>query len=449
MTERAWPADKIERRNVADLLPYARNARTHSDEQVAQIAASIREWGWTTPVLVDEGNTIIAGHGRVMAANKLGITDVPVMVASGWTDAQKKAYVLADNKLAENAGWDTEKLRVELGDLQASGFDMPVIGFSDDELTSLLFEQGNGLTDPNDAPEVPVNSVTELGDVWICGNHRVRCGDSTKAGDVEALLAGVSPNLMVTDPPYGVEYDAKWREDSGLGGKNVAKGKVLNDDRADWTETWTLFPGNVCYVWHGALHNVEVSESLIRAGFQPRSQIVWVKTRAPISRGNYHWQHEPAFYAERGEEKRNEGWNVEQSNAAYFVRAGNRADWHGGRKQTTVWFIEHLKNDTGHSTQKPVECMRRPIVNNSSPGQAVYDPFLGSGSTLIAAEMEGRICYGMELNPLYVDVIVQRWQEFTGREARLEGAGDTFADVKNTRHGGVTTGAGKVKEQAH
>lgn len=433
MSEQSWPADKIERRNVSDLLPYARNARTHSDEQVMQIAASIREWGWTTPVLVDEANTIIAGHGRVMAANKLGITDVPVMVATGWTDAQKKAYVLADNKLAENADWDMERLKVEMLDLQALDFDMPLIGFSDDELARLLADKTEGLTDEDDTPEVPVKGVTEPGDVWICGKHRVRCGDSTSATDVEALLAGVKPHLMVTDPPYGVEYDANWRNEADrANGKPYgarAVGKVANDDKADWSEAWALFPGDVAYVWHaGNMANV-VADSLIKTGLNIRAQIIWAKNQLVISRGDYHPMHEPCWYA---------------------VRKSKTGHWAGDRKQSTLWQIDKpRKSETGHSTQKPVECMRRPIVNNSSPGQAVYDPFLGSGTTLIAAETEGRVCYGMELNPLYVDVIVQRWQEFTGEEARLEGAGDTFAEVKNHRHGGITTGKGKLKEQAH
>lgn len=427
MSEQAWPADKVERRQVSDLLPYARNARTHSDEQVAQIAASIREWGWTTPVLVDEQNTIIAGHGRVMAANKLGIADIPVMVATGWTEAQKKAYVLADNKLAENAGWDMEKLKVEMIDLQAMEFDMPLIGFSEDELTKLLADKTQGLTDEDDAPEVPIKGVTEPGDVWICGKHRVRCGDSTKAEDVEALLAGVKPHLMVTDPPYGVEYDPKWRAEVGVNKNKGKMGVVENDDIADWTDAWALFPGEVAYVWHAGVYTGVVGASLERCGFSLRSQIIWAKDRFALSRGHYHWQHEPLWYAVKG-----------------------TGHWAGDRKQSTIWNIK-ARDDSGvgHGTQKPVECMRRPIVNNSSPGQAVYDPFLGSGTTLIAAETEGRVCYGMELNPLYVDVIVQRWQDFTGEEARLEGAGDTFAEVKNHRHGGVTTGKGKVKEKAH
>lgn len=227
--EKKWPADNVERRATASLVPYARNARTHSPEQVAQIAASIREWGWTVPVLVDESGTIIAGHGRILAAQSLGIPEVPVMVATGWTDAQRRAYALADNKLAQNAGWDEELLRVEISDLCAEDFDTSLIGFAEDELAEILSVQTDGLTDPDATPEPPESPVTAPGDVWLLGNHRIICGDSTDALVVEKVLNGVQPHLMVTDPPYGVEYDPTRTS------KNAAKaGKVLNDNIADW-----------------------------------------------------------------------------------------------------------------------------------------------------------------------------------------------------------------------
>lgn len=235
LSEKKWPADSVQRRKVAELVPYARNARTHSPEQVDQIAASVREWGWTTPVLVDESGSIIAGHGRVLAAQKLNISEIPVMVAEGWSDSQKRAYVLADNKLALNAGWDVDLLKLELQDLKDLDFDIPKIGFSEDELNILMADLNEGLTDPDEIPEEPENPITVLGDVWILGNHRLVCGDSTVADDVEKALNGVRPNLMVTDPPYGVEYDADWRNHTNdLGRSARAVGKVLNDDRADW-----------------------------------------------------------------------------------------------------------------------------------------------------------------------------------------------------------------------
>jgi DNA modification methylase len=414
-----WPADKVERRPVAALIPYARNARTHSDAQVAQIAASIKEWGWTTPVLIDPEGSIIAGHGRVMAARKLGLTEVPVMVAEGWTDAQKKAYVLADNQLALNAGWDSDLLALELKDLDANGFKLDLIGFDDNFLANLLTDKTEGLTDPDEVPEAPADPVSVLGDVWVMGKHRIICGSSTEADTVSKLLGDVKPHLMVTDPPYGVEYDADWRntalrpDGSKIGGRAV--GKVLNDDKADWREAWALFPGDVAYVWHAGNMAHVVAESLLACDFGIRAQIIWGKSQFVIGRGDYHPQHEPCWYA---------------------VRKNKKGHYDGGRKQSTLWQIEKpRKSETGHSTQKPVECMKRPIENNSSPGQAVYEPFSGSGTTIIAGEMTGRSVYAVELNPAYVDVAVQRWQEFTGQTATLEGDGRTFAEIKGQRHG--------------
>ncbi|MFZ6762225.1 site-specific DNA-methyltransferase [Pseudoroseomonas sp. WGS1072] len=409
----AWPADQVERWPLTHLTPYARNARTHSDAQVAQIAASIREWGWTVPVLVDESGTIIAGHGRVLAAQRLGLAEVPVMVARGWSEAKRRAYVLADNKLALNAGWDEAMLRAELADLAGLGADLSLSGFSAEEVAALTAEDTAGLTDPDDVPEAPAAPVSRLGDVWQLGRHRLVCGDSTGADDVAKALNGVQPHLMVTDPPYGVAYDPAWRNQVGLSGTQRT-GKVLNDDRADWREAWALFPGAVAYVWHGALHASTVAESLQAAGFQIRAQIIWAKDRLVMSRGHYHWQHEPCWYV---------------------VRDGAKGHWSGDRKQTTLWSIPSRDQDaaTIHGTQKPVACMRRPIENNSSAGQAIYEPFCGSGTTLIAAEMTGRSCHALELDPAYVDVAVLRWQAFTGQQALLEGDGRGFAEIASTR----------------
>ncbi len=412
----SWPADNVERRKVADLVPYARNSRTHSDEQVAQIAASMREWGWTNPVLIDETGMIIAGHGRLLAAQRLGITDAPCMVAEGWTDAQKQAYVIADNKLALNAGWDAELLAIEIGELDDAGFDLELTGFGPDELADMLITGTEGETDPDEIPEPPTEPCSEAGDVWILGKHRIICGDSTSADDVAKVLNGVEPHLMVTDPPYGVEYEPNWRNEAerkdGKAYGASAVGEVANDDRADWSEAWALFPGDVAYVWHGALHAPVVAESLASSGFQIRSQIIWDKTRLIIGRGDYHWHHEPCWYA---------------------VRKGKKGHWAGDRKQTTIWPIAHQKSETGHGTQKPVECMKRPIENNSSPGHAVYEPFSGSGTTIIAAEMTGRACHAVEITPAYVDVAVRRWEEFTGQEAVLDASGDTFATTRAQR----------------
>src|ERR1700730_8630693 len=272
------PADKIEHWPLERLAPYARNARTHTDAQVAQIAASINEWGWTVPVLVDENAMLIAGHGRVLAARKLGLSEVPVVVARGWSEAQKQAYVVADNKLALNAGWDADLLKIELTDLRAMGADLNLVGFSNDEILELLADYSKGLTDPDSVPEPSDETVTVPGDVWVLGGHQLVCGDSTVAQTVAQALGGMSPVLMVTDPPYGVDYDPTWRNRAGVS-NSKRRGRVENDDRADWREAWALFPGDVAYVWHGALHSRTVVDSLPACGFAMRAQIIWAKDR--------------------------------------------------------------------------------------------------------------------------------------------------------------------------
>ena len=404
-----WPLDR--------LRPYARNAKTHGADQVAKIAASMAEFGWTVPVLVSSDGEVIAGHGRIMAAAQLGLTEAPVIVLDHLTEAQRRAYRIADNKLTELGDWDEALLRDEVAGLLAEDFDLSLLGFAEDELEALLQDPDLGedgaAEGEDDVPEPPVDPVSVPGDLWRLGPHRLICGDSTSADVVAKLLGDVRPLLMVTDPPYGVEYDPSWRNATGAA-KTRRTGKVLNDDRADWREAWALFPGDVAYVWHGALHATTVADSLIAAGFDIRSQIIWAKDRLVLSRGDYHWQHEPCWYA---------------------VKKRGKGHWAGDRKQTTLWQIANKDQDaeTVHGTQKPVECMRRPILNNSSPGQAIYEPFMGSGTTLIAAEITGRVCYGIELNPAYVEVAIARWQNLTGKEAMLEGTDQSFADLKAKR----------------
>jgi DNA modification methylase len=334
-------------------------------------------------------------------------------VATGWSEAQRRAYAIADNKLTLNGGWDQELLGLEIGELEVLGFDLDLIGFSDDERASLAARPPDGLTDPDVVPDLPSHPVTRPGDLWVLGGHKLICGDSTSPGDASQLLAGVKPHLMVTDPPYGVSYDPTWRKRAGVNLNPRKLGKVVNDDQDDWREAWVLFPGSVAYIWHASLHTSEVKKSLEASGFGMRAQIIWAKDRFAFSRGHYHWQHEPCWYA---------------------VRGASRAHWSGDRKQSTVWTINARDDDGhGHGTQKPVECMRRPIENNSSPGQAVYDPFSGSGTTIIAAEMTGRSCFAIEIDPAYVDVTVLRWQAFTGSAATLQGAGRSFAEVAAER----------------
>ena len=447
---------KVTYRAVEALVPYDRNARTHSPLQVQQIADSIEAFGMAGAIVVRDG-MIAKGHGTLAACALLYAAGkrvypppgpnapeaarpeafpagkVPVLDASGWTDEQFRAYVLADNKLALNAGWDEALLAGELQALQAADFDVGVIGFQRDELFKLL-PNGGGHTDPDVAPPAPAAPVSQLGDVWVLGNHRLVCGDSTQPETVNRALAGSKPHLMVTDPPYGVDYDPIWRQKAGVGSAGAATGKVLNDHRADWREVWALFPGSVAYVWHGGLHAGTVEDSLVAVGFKIRAQIVWVKSRPALSRGHYHWQHEAALYGVR-EGAEDDHWRFvpEHELVGYAVKEGATADWHGGCKQSTVWFIDHVKSDTGHGTQKPIEAMRRPIINNSDPGDPVFEPFSGSGTTLMACEITGRACRAIELNPAYVDVDVIRWQDFTRREAVLEATGQSFAEVAALR----------------
>src|SRR5580704_1771020 len=395
-----WPTDR--------LVPSPRNARLHSEAQIAEIAGSIRAFGFTNPVLVGEEGTVIAGHGRLAAARKLAMTEVPVIALYGLSEIQQRQLMLADNRIALNAGWDLEMLHLELKDLSELGADLSVLGFAKGELAKALTPADfGGLADEDSAPAVEEKAVTKPGDIWCLGDHRIICGDSTDAATVQALLGAANPHLMVTDPPYGVNYDPEWRHRAGVNNSDRT-GKVVNDERADWAQAWHLFPGGIAYVWHGALHAGTVAQSLEREGFTIRAQIIWAKERLVIGRGDYHWQHEPCWYAVRF-----------------------KGNWTGDRKQTTLWTISSKEQDaeTIHGTQKPVECMRRPILNNTSPSDSVYEPFLGSGTTLIAAETVKRTCFAVELSPAYVDVAVRRWQAFTGEKAARLEDGRSFDDL--------------------
>lgn len=425
-----WPTDR--------LIPYANNARTHSDEQVDKVAGSINEFGFTNPILVDKQSGIIAGHCRLLAARKLGLEEVPVIILDHLTDSQRRAYILADNKLALDAGWDFETLNIEIERLAEESYDVGLTGFSEEELEQLRAEFEASHEDSDDAGGEPDQEdgylggepkkepVTLLGDLWKLGQHRLKCGDSTRPQVVKDLLNGATPNLMVTDPPYGVSYDANWRNEAlrvdDLGGKKKVRagilrgravGKVENDDCADWTKAWELFKGNVAYVWHSGNLSRSFQTSLESQGFVVRNQIIWAKTMFAIGRGHYHWQHEPCFYA---------------------VRNGATGNWQGARDQATVWHISHKSSETGHSTQKPIECMLRPILNNSEEGDLVYEPFSGSGTTIIAGQRSGRVVLAVEIHPGYVDMAIERWEAETGEEAVLQGAdGKTFKEMAQIR----------------
>ena len=398
---------EIEMLAVDRLVPYAKNAKKHDDRQVAAIAGSIREFGFTNPVLIDGHDGIIAGHGRVLGARKAGLAEVPCIRLAHLTDAQRRAYILADNRLTETGGgWDAAMLAAEVESIDWEELD--AFKLDDMDLGEILAEAERGSEGDADA-EPQIDRAEELNqtwgvkadDLWLVGEHRLVCGDSTKAEDVARLLGEARPVLMVTDPPYGVEYDADWRnhalrsDGSPIAGRAV--GKVTNDDRADWREAWALFPGDVAYVWHAMKTQHAVATSLIESGMDIRAEIVWAKSALVISQGHYHPQHESCFYA---------------------VRKGATGRWAGDRKQTTLWQIDKPhKSETGHSTQKPLECMARPMRNHDAP--EVYDPFLGSGTTMVAAQNLSRKCYGLEISPAYCAVILQRMADaFPGIEIR-------------------------------
>jgi DNA modification methylase len=343
-------------------------------------------------------------HGRLAAARLLGLPEVPVIPLRGLNEVERRLLMLADNRIALNAGWDAEMLKLELTDLGKLGAELKILGFSEQELAGALGGSAPGLVHEDEIPELGESAVSKPGDIWLLGPHRIGCGDCTNASVVSAVLGAALPQLMVTDPPYGVEYDPAWRHRRGVN-NSAKKDKIRNDEVADWSPAWSLFPGEIAYVWHGALRSTIVAESLFKSGFTIRAQIIWAKERLVMSQGDYHWQHEPCWYAVR-----------------------KKGHWTGDRKQTTLWNIATGGQDaeTKHATQKPVECMRRPMLNNSSPDQVIYEPFLGSGTTLIAAQSCGRVCLAIEIDPLFVDLAVRRWQAFTGEKATRESDGAYF-----------------------
>jgi len=392
---------QIEQINIEALIPYARNSRTHSDAQVAQIAASIKEFGFTNPVLIDEDGGIIAGHGRTLAARKLGLDEVPCIRLANLTEAQKKAYIIADNKLALNAGWDDEMLKVELSELKDLDFDLSLIGFDADELANLLEpEQVEGLTDEDEVPELPETPVTVEGDVWILGNHRLMCGDSTSIDAVEKLMDGQKADMVFTDPPYGVDYNGI-NNDSRDGLEDLLREVFANYITKSKS-------GASIYCFHSD-RCADIFHKVFREFFHFSSMIIWTKNSLTLSQTDYQSQHEPCLY----------GW-----------MDNGKHSWYSDRKQTSVWRFDK-ERVVGHTTPKPVGLVEKAITNSSKGGDVILDLFGGSGSTLIASEKIGRHARIMELDPKYCDVIVKRWQEFSGKQAVHEVTGEVFTEVAN------------------
>jgi DNA modification methylase len=421
MNIHVWPIEK--------LVDYARNPRKN-DQAVDRMCASLREFGFKIPCLVRSDGEVVDGHLRLKAARKLGITEIPVILCDEWTPAQVKAFRLMVNRSVNWAKWDDELLALELQDLNAADIDLSLTGFDQHEIDNFLSfpkEQGQEV-----APPLPENAVSRPGDLWLCGghrkSHRVLCGDATRADVVARLLGAGRPLLMVTDPPYGIELDSEWRDRAGLNGCGPAKQRtaghtqtsISGDTRADWSEAFALVPSlSVAYVWHASVFTREVLDGLLRIGFEHHQQIIWNKGRAVLTRTLYWYAHEPC-------------WMVRKKNAPWYGKPGeNSTIWESPSPKFLMGGSGEDKFD--HPTQKPIELMRRPILNHLRRGERVYDPFLRSGTTLAAAELTGRVCYAIELDPKYVDVAVGRWQSLSGKKAVLEGDGRTFNQVANER----------------
>jgi DNA modification methylase len=423
-----WPIDK--------LIFYARNPRKN-DAAVDRMCGNIREFGFKIPVLARSNGEVVDGHLRLKAARKLGswpggdTSAIPVILCDEWSDAQVKAFRLLVNRSVAWADWDDELLSLELQELNAADFDLELTGFNPKEIDDLLALPEEEKA--NEAPPLPANPVSRTGDLWLCSKHRVLCGSAISVDDVAKLLGERQPKLMVTDPPYGIELDSEWRDRAGLNGCGPAEASYMKkrteghtettisgDTRADWSEAFELVPSiQIAYVWHASVFTREVLDGLLRIGFLYPQQIIWNKGRTVLTRTHYWYQHEPCWY-------------VRKKNAPWFGKAGeNSTVWDSPSPKFIMGGSDEEKYD--HPTQKPVDLMRRPILNHIKRGELVYEPFLGSGTTLAAAELTERVCCGMELDPKYVDVIVQRWQTLSGKKAKLDGDGRTFEQITEER----------------
>jgi DNA modification methylase len=415
------PTKYNECHSVTELIPYVNNSRTHSDEQVAQVAASIKEFGFTNPILIDDDNGIIAGHGRLLAARKLGMDTIPTITLKGLTEAQKKAYVIADNQLALNAGWNLDALKLEIDTLQELDFDIEMLGFDDDFIDGLLDDGPiDGLTDEDDCPEPPEHPVSVLGDIWTLGNHRLMCGDSTSIDAVDKLMDGQKADMVFTDPPYGVSYE---------GGHNKKKREGIIADTLDGENLTGLFYGAITsaiasskdgaafYVWYASGKSIETFASLSDLPLELRAIIQWYKVKSGL--GAFMSQYIP---------------NCEP--CMYLHKKGCAPAWYGPTTEKTVWELKKEPRNEYHPTQKPVELPERALSNSSKSGDSILDLFGGSGSTLIASEKTNRNAYLMEFDPKYVDVIINRWQDFTGKEAIHIESGKTYQELSSDKNQG-------------
>jgi DNA modification methylase len=425
---------RIEYRPLSEIKPYPKNARRIPQAAIDAVAKSIQEFGWRQPIVVDMAGVIVVGHVRLKAGYQLGLERAPVHVALDLTPEQIRAYRLMDNRSNDYASFDIDLLGEEMRELAKLDLDLSLTGFEQSEIDSLLAMPDEERA--NATPPVPENPVSVLGDLWLCAAHRVLCGDATSPDAVKRLLNDRKPILLVTDPPYGVELDSEWRDRAGINKHGPAEASYMKrrieghtqttisgDTVADWSHAFELVPSlQVGYVWHASAFTSQVLAGLLRIGFINSQQIIWRKTQAALTRTHYWFQHEPCWY-------------VRKKNAPWFGRPGatNTTIWDAASPKQIMGGSNETKYD--HPTQKPCELMRRPILNHLKRGQVVYDPFLGSGTTLIAAEQAERACSGLELEPKYVDVVVTRWEQFTGQKATLDATGQTFEEVRDARQG--------------
>ena len=401
------------KKKVSELIPYINNSRTHSEEQITQLISSIKEFGFTNPILLAPDNSIIAGHGRLQAVKRLGHEEVPCIIVQGLTKTQIKALIIADNQLALNAGWDLEKLSVEVEGLKDEDFNIDILGFEDDFIKDLLNKENEGLTDEDAVPEVKENPKSKLGDIFILGNHRLMCGDATIQTDVEKLMNKSLADLLHTDPPYNVNYSNADRPKASKTDLGKIKNDVMSNDdfyiflnQSFVTAFTVLKEDSSAYVWHSSAEQINFTKAFVDAGFKFSQQIIWKKPML-LGRGKYQWAHEPCIFGSKG--------------SPYFT---------DDRTKTTVWdFGGYDKSKNVHPTQKPIFIPEEAIKNSSKQGSNVLDLFGGSGSTLIACEKLGRNGFILELDPKYCDVIIQRWQQFTGKEATHEQTGKTYNSI--------------------
>jgi DNA modification methylase len=413
---------KIEYKSIIDLQPYKNNARTHSDDQITQIVNSINRRGWTNPILIDGNNGIIAGHGRLLAAKKLGLDKVPAIDLGSLSDAEKAEYIIADNKIAENAGWDYQLLNVEFQLLEDAGIDPKVTGFSEEEINAICNPEiiTPGLVDDDEVPEAMPDPITKLSDVWILDKHRLICGDATMIDNVEKLMNGEKTDMVFTDPPYGVDFQQGKHIGRNKKGKDRNFEPIANDEKkGDDLKAFiksaisnAVIVSDVCsiYVWSPPLlEGAAILQAVIESGWHVQSQIIWNKTPFVIGRADYHWKHEICWYGYKGE----------------------KHQWYGGRDKSTIWDCPKIHTSDLHPTMKPVQLAEIACNNSTKIDDCVLDLFGGSGSTLIACEKTNRKCFMMELAPQYCDVIIRRWQKFTGKKAILESTQQTFDEVMN------------------